>query len=394
MRITRSGKTAEGGAAKLPLAGLLALAMAGFITILTEALPAGLLPQMSADLAVTPSAIGQLVTLYAVGSLVAAIPLTAATRRFRRKAVLLCAIAGFAAVNTITALTDSYAVMLFARFFAGVSAGLLWALIAGHAARMATEPLRGQAIAIAMVGTPLALSLGIPAGTMIGTMVGWRSTFSIMSVLTLVLAGWVSMKVPDYPGTTTKSGQSVTGTLAIGGIRPILAVTLLFVLAHNILYTYIAPLVETAGLASRLDGILLTFGVSAVVGIAAVGFLIGRRHRQLVLASIAFFAIAAAMFGIRGDLPELVWLATGIWGLAFGGAATLFQTAAANTSGQSSDIAQSMIVTVWNLAIAGGGISGAFLLDHAGIASLGWAAAALLALAYALAYRARRKGFP
>lgn len=115
----------EPDGARLPMAALLALAMAGFITILTEALPAGLLPQMSADLDVTPSAIGQLITVYAIGSLVAAIPLTAATQYFRRKPLLLCAIAGFAVVNTITALTGSFGIMLLARFFAGVSAGLL-----------------------------------------------------------------------------------------------------------------------------------------------------------------------------------------------------------------------------------------------------------------------------
>ena len=89
-----SANSGEAQETRLPMTGLLALAMAGFITILTEALPAGLLPQMSAGLAISPSAVGQLVTVYALGSLVAAIPLTAATQRFRRKPVLLAAIAG------------------------------------------------------------------------------------------------------------------------------------------------------------------------------------------------------------------------------------------------------------------------------------------------------------
>ncbi|HBV12332.1 MAG TPA: MFS transporter, partial [Brevundimonas sp.] len=69
---------------KLPVVGLLALAAAGFLTILTEALPAGLLPQMSAGLGVSEGVAGQLITAYALGSLAAAIPLTAATRRWPR----------------------------------------------------------------------------------------------------------------------------------------------------------------------------------------------------------------------------------------------------------------------------------------------------------------------
>jgi len=71
----------------------------------------------------------------------------------------------------------------------GVSAGLIWALLAGLAARMAHERMKGRAIAVAMVGTPLALSLGIPLGTWLGAAVGWRDVFVGLSVLALVLAG-------------------------------------------------------------------------------------------------------------------------------------------------------------------------------------------------------------
>ncbi|MPT48550.1 MAG: MFS transporter [Sphingobium sp.] len=371
------------------MAALLALAMAGFITILTEALPAGLLPQMSADLGVSPSAIGQLVTVYAIGSLVAAIPLTAATQHFRRKPLLLCAIAGFAIVNMLTAVTESLAIMLLARFFAGVSAGLLWAMIAGYAARMVTDQLKGRAITIAMIGTPLALSLGIPAGTLIGSAIGWRSTFAAMTILTLALIVWIWRAVPDYPGATISGRASIRGTLAIGGIKPILMVTFLFVLAHNILYTYIAPLVVPAGLTRKLDFVLLAFGLAAIAGIAGVGYLIGRWLRGLILTSIMVFAGAALMLGIGGTVQEVFWLAIGVWGLAFGGAATLFQTAAASLSGQASDVAQSMIVTVWNLAIAGGGIVGGLLLEHSGIKWLPWAVLAVLLIAYTIALLAK-----
>jgi predicted MFS family arabinose efflux permease len=379
---------------RLPMAALLALAMAGFVTVLTEALPAGLLPQMSVDMAVTPSAVGQLITMYAIGSLVAAIPLTAATQHFPRKPLLLCAIAGFAVVNTGTAITGSFGIMLLARFFAGVSAGLLWAMIAGYAARMVPDQLKGRAIAVAMVGTPLALSLGIPAGTLVGSAIGWRSTFAMMTALTVLLIGWVWAKVPNYPGTTISGRASIKGTLAIGGIKSVLMVTMLFVLAHNILYTYIAPLVVPAGLAQRLDFVLLVFGVTAIAGIGIVGYLIGRWLRKLVLASIVLFGAAALMLGICGGVPELFWLATGVWGLAFGGAATLFQTAAANTSGQASDVAQSMIVTVWNLAIAAGGTVGGLLLGYSDIGWLSWAVLALLSLAYVIAFLAKDSAFP
>ena len=152
--------TASAQRDSLPLGGLLALASAGFITILTEAMPAGLLPQMGEGLGVSPALVGQLVTLYALGSLLAAIPLTLLTRGWRRRPLLLLAIGGFALVNSVTALSSHYGLTLVARFFAGVFAGLLWALLAGYASRMVAPHLQGRAIAVAMLGAPLALSLG------------------------------------------------------------------------------------------------------------------------------------------------------------------------------------------------------------------------------------------
>ena len=363
-----------------PLSGLLALAMAGFITILTEALPAGLLSLIGGDLGVSESLAGQLVTVYAAGSLLAAIPLTTATQGMRRRPLLIAAIAGFALANTVTTLSHSYALTLVARFLAGVSAGLLWALLAGYAGRMVPAHLKGRAIAIAMVGTPLALSLGVPAGTYLGTVIGWRACFGIMSVLALVLVAWVRLIVPDFPGQERGGRQSLGKVLTLRGVRPVLFVVLAFVLAHNILYTYIAPFLASVGMADRIDVILLVFGVTSLIGIWVVGVLIDSHLRALTIASTALFGVAAAALGIAGETngTAIVHGAVAVWGLAFGGAATLFQTALAKAGGEAADVAQSMLVTAWNIAIAGGGLAGGLLLQTLGAGAFPPALLALL----------------
>lgn len=394
MTTTTSETTSIEQGDRLPLAALLALAMAAFITILTEALPAGLLPQMAESLTISEALVGQLVTIYAVGSLVAAIPLTTATQGWRRRPLLLIAIGGFAIVNTVTAISDNYAITLVARFFAGVFAGLLWALVAGYAARMVPKHLKGRAIAIAMAGTPLALSLGIPAGTFLGAVFGWRITFGLMSVLTVILVFWVLAKVPDFPGQARGKGFALRTVFTLPGIRPVLFVTLAYVLAHNILYTYIAPFLVPAGIAERIDVVLLVFGVAALLGIWIVGVLIDRWLRELVLVSTALFGLSALALGIAGTVPAAVYVSVAIWGLAFGGAATLFQTASAKTAGEATDVAQSMIVTVWNIAIAGGGIVGGVLLETFGVAAFPWSVLVLLVATLAVAWTARSHGFP
>ena len=378
----------------MPIASLLALALAGFITILTEALPAGLLPQISTDMNISGALAGQFVTLYAVGSLVAAIPLIAATQGMRRRQLLLIALAGFVVANTVTAFSINYVVTVVARFLAGVSAGLVWALLAGYAARMVPDEQKGRAIAIAMVGTPLALSLGVPAGTFLGGLVGWRMCFGIMSMMALGLMVWVRIQVPDFAGLATGKRMPLRHVFTLSGIRPVLFVVLTFVLAHNILYTYIAPFLASAGMAERTDLVLLVFGVASLLGIWVIGVLVDRYLRTLTLISTVLFALSAFVLGVMSGIPAAVYTAVAIWGLSFGGAATLFQTAIARNAGNAADVAQSMLVTAWNLAIAGGGIVGGLLLESVSITAFSPAVVLLLISALAVICTVRLKGFP
>ncbi|WP_043742225.1 MFS transporter [Novispirillum itersonii] len=378
---------------RLPLSGLLALASAGFITTLTEALPAGLLPQIGAGLGVPDALAGQLVTAYAVGSLLAAVPLMMATQSLRRRPLLLTAVVGFVIANTITAVSTRYGLTMVARFIAGASAGLLWALLAGYAARMAPDSLKGRAIAIAMAGTPLALSLGIPAGVFIGSVIGWRACFVGISGMTLILIVWILAKVPDFSGQAPDRRASLFGVLGRAGVRPVLFVTLAFVLAHNILYTYIAPFLSAVRLENRTDHVLLLFGVMSLMGIWGVGVLIDRRLRGLTLVSTALFALAALALWMGQGSPLVLYGAVAVWGLSFGGAATLFQTALARASGDAADVAQSMLVTVWNVAIAGGGLAGGLLLETVGAATFPVALLGLLVPALTVVWCARRHGF-
>lgn len=103
---------------------------------------------------------------------------------------------------------------------------------------------------------------------------------------------------------------------------------------------------------------LLLFGLSAMLGIGLTGWLVDRWLRRTVLSSLVLFALTCLAFGGLGASASVLYLGIFVWGLTFGGAATLLQTASADAAGDSADIAQSMIVVAWNLAIAGGGIAG------------------------------------
>ncbi|MGK5034213.1 MFS transporter [Janthinobacterium sp. LB3P118] len=392
-RITATAPSQAAVNSSIPVLALLALAMTAFLALLSETLPAGLLPQIARDLGISEVMTGQLVTVYAIGSILTAIPLTALTSTWRRRNVLLLAIIGFLIFNTATALAPNYAVALVSRFVTGMAAGLAWGLMAGYARRMVRPEQQGRAMAIAMIGTPLALSLGVPLGTLMGGVLGWRSIFGIMSGLAVVLVAWVLLVVPDYPGQKNGERLSIRQVFVTPGVRPILFVIVAWMLAHNILYTYIAPFLAPSGLRPRVDLVLLVYGVGSLAGIWLVSQLIDRWLRPLVLGCIAAFALVVVALGLAMDSPAVIYISMAIWGITFGGAGTLLQTASADAAGDGMDVAQAMVATIWNVAIAGGGLVGGMLLDGYGAASFPWAMLALLLVALAIAWRAHRYSF-
>ena len=377
----------------LPIWKLLAFTLAGFLAIMTETMPAGLLPQISESLGVSKALAGQLVTFYALGSVLAAIPVIAATRSWNRRRLFLLAVAGLLIFNVITTLSSHYAIIIAARFAAGMAAGVIWGLLPGYVLRMVADNVQGRALAITGVGQPIALAVGVPLGTWLGLLFDWRGVFWIMSALTLLLLIWVRLAIPDFAGQSDKQRLPIRRIFLMPGIRPVLLTLFVWITAHNLLYTYIEPFLASVGLAERVDIVLLLFGIAAMVGIWLTGLLVDHWLRAMALISLSAFAVAALVLGLSGGSTAIVLVGIAIWGLTFGGAPIMLQTALAGAAGENADVAQSMFVTIFNLAVAGGGVIGALLLNRIGAVSFPWAVLALTLLGLSIVWSARENGF-
>ena len=372
---------------------LLAFTLAGFLAIMTETMPAGLLPQISESLGVSKALAGQLVTFYALGSVLAAIPVIAATRSWNRRRLFLLAVAGLLVFNVITTLSSHYAIIIAARFAAGMAAGVIWGLLPGYVLRMVADNVQGRALAITGVGQPIALAVGVPLGTWLGLLFDWRGVFWIMSALTLLLLIWVRLAIPDFAGQSDKQRIPIRRIFLMPGIRAVLLTLFVWITAHNLLYTYIEPFLASVGLAERVDVVLLLFGIAAMVGIWLTGLLVDHWLRAMALISLSAFAVAALILGFSGGSTAIVLLGIAIWGLTFGGAPIMLQTALAGAAGENADVAQSMFVTIFNLAVAGGGVAGALLLNRIGAVSFPWAVLALALLGLSIVWSAKTNGF-
>ena len=379
---------------RLPLAALILMALTGFIVIMTETLPAGLLPQIADAYSITEGVAGQLVTVYALGTIIAALPAIALTRGTDRKRLLLIGLLGFLVANTITALASTLAVALVARLVAGAFSGLLWGMLAGYARRIVSPEHAGRALAIAMTGTPLALSIGTPLGSWLGTVIGWRWSFAVISAFTVVVTLLVLAIVPNASGQRPETQRALVRVLVIPGVPTILVVVFTWMLAHNLVYTYIAPYLAGTGVVLRPDAALFIFGLAALVGIWLTGVFIDHLLRRLALISTATFILAGVILILLPTSVPATVIAIALWGIGFGGASTQLQTAMGNAAGSSGDVANAMLTTAFNIAIFGGGALGAVLVDSVGATTLPLAMVLLSVIALIVISVNRHRAFP
>ena len=395
MTTTRTGRIPDPAEApardRLPLSPLLALTTAAFMAILTEALPAGVLPEMAASLSVSESAAGQTLTVYAIATGVSAIPLMVTTARWPRRRLLLIAVLTFAIANLVTAASSSYLLTMGVRLTAGVAAAVVWAELVGYARRLAPVHLQGRAIALTMAGVPLALSLGIPLGTFLGDLFGWRLTFGLMAVVSALLLVWIRASVPEFPGRARGRSEPILGALKLPGVVAVLFTVAAYILAHNILYTYIATFLDANGMDAQRDLVLLVFGVASVVSIFVTGALVDRRLRLLTILSSIFFLVAAGLLTVLAGDAFTLYLAIVLWGLGWGGVPTLLQTAVTDAGG---DRGQALLVTTWNSFMAGGGAVGGLMLSLLGPESFPWGVVLLMVPVVLVVIGARAHAFP
>lgn len=340
------------------------MASVTFVGILSELVPSGILPQMTAGLGVEESEVGFLVGVYALASAIAAIPLISATLAINRKTLLMVLLIGFAVSNIVVGLSSSYPVIIASRIVGGIAAGVMWPMIAAYGTRLAPEAMHGKAITVIMSGNTLGISIGLPAMTAIGLTFGWRSVFLVLGVLVAVIAVLSHIYLPAVKGEKLNMGNSPLAVLKMPSILIVLLLTFLSVAAHYGLYTYITLLVEWIGFVGGIGMALLIFGIGSVISVVISAKYIDAHLRPLIVLMLGLGALAMAMFLAFKGTVGVSHAAFFLWGLAFGPLVTMYQTAVSKQVEDAKDVATSVQSSVFNLSIMVATWVGGMLLVH------------------------------
>ena len=247
--------------------GIFALALSAFCMGVTEFIVAGILPDLAQHFMVSPPVAGWLVTIYAIGVVIGAPILTIPISRLDRKYQLMLNLFIFLLANLIVAISDNFYLTLCARFVAGCMHGVFFVIATIAAIKIAKAGKQNTALALMVSGLTIALVTGIPLGTFVGQLFGFKAIFWLIVVLTGVAIISVWLIMPHIEGQRTFI-RNLFLALCVPKLLRAYIVTACTCGASFVLYTYIAEflLVLSTFDKQSIASILLLYGGSAVVG--------------------------------------------------------------------------------------------------------------------------------
>ncbi|WP_246833522.1 MFS transporter [Williamsia sp. 1138] len=383
---------------------ILALALGAFGIGTTEFVAMGLLPSIAQSLGTTEPTAGHVISAYALGVVVGAPLIAALTARMSRRTLLIALMIAFTVGNAATVFAQSYGMLMFARFIAGLPHGAYFGVASLVAAYLAGPSSRAKAVGQVMLGLSVANVVGVPAATWLGSTLGWRAAFVVVAVIGLLTIAALWWYLPSLSGMKITNPMTELGAL----VRPQVWFTLFIGIVGFggmfAFYTYInTTLTSVSGVSESLIPIaLMLFGLGMVAGNLAGGWLADRG----VVRAIAIGLVAImAMLLLFALLASNAWAAlalTFLIGLSGTALTPALQIRLMDVADDAQTLAAALNHSALNIANAGGAWLGGLVIAAGygyrapSVLGAGLAVAGMVVLGMALLYarRTRRRAAP
>lgn len=378
----------------MPLA-LYALTAGAFGIGVTVFVIMGLLIEVSGDLGVSIPAAGLLISGYALGVVLGAPVLTLATSRWPRKSVLLALMAIFTLGNAAAALAPDYGTLMAARILTAFAHGTFFGVGSVVATGLVRPDKKASAIAIMFTGLTVATILGVPFGTWLGQMFGWRSTFWAVTAVGLAAFAVIWVFVPR--DAAPQQQGNLRNDLAVFRRPQVLLGLLTTVLGYAgvfAVFTYIAPiLTRISGFSeAAVSPLMLVFGAGLLIGNLAGGKLADRKLTPALIGSLITLTVVLGLmsFAIHDRFASALFVFL-LGAAAFATVPPLQMWVLEKAEGAGQNLASSFNIAAFNLGNASGAWLGGVVIDHGpGLGFVTWAATFVTLSGLAVAFLALR----
>jgi predicted MFS family arabinose efflux permease len=347
--------------------------MAGiFAIVTTEILPIGLLLPIAAEFSLTAGVSGVMMTVPGVVAAVTAPLATAFTRTSDRRTMLLVWMGLLAASNAICAVATDFWMILGARVLVGIVIGGFWSIGAGLASRLVRAGHVPRATSTIFLAVPLGSVLGVPVGTFIADVAGWRAAFVGLTVVSLAVLITLAHTLPSLPAGGGTRLRMLGRSLRLRGVRTGLLVTFLVVLAHFGTYTYVSAFLSdvTAMDLGDISAVLLVYGGAGLAGNLLAGAMIERYLRATFTVAAALIASATLLLPVFGTHPPGALILLLLWGFGYGAVPVCSQTWLSRAAEDAGEVGSVLFTSSFQATISVGALVGGSVLDGASAVAL------------------------
>ncbi|MGW5449781.1 MFS transporter [Streptomyces asiaticus] len=341
--------------------------LAAFTFNTAENLPIGLLELISASLRVSVSAVGLLVTGYAVAVALASLPLVHVTRAVPRRHVLTGLLTALVVSSLIASLAPSYWLLLMARLLTALAQALFWAVMGPVAVGLFAPEVRGRVVGALSVAGSLALVLGVPAGTWLGRQSDWQVPVAMLAALGLVSLVTIAVLLPTSPPEEEPAAYATSPD--VRRFATVLTAGTLSATGAFTGYTYIVKFLgDVSGFSSSTVSVLLVvFGIACLAGVSITGALLDRFPQSALPTAIATQAVGMLGLHAVGTHPVAAVTFMVLMGGALGPVFMVTQNEMLHCAPGRTDIALAANSGAYNAGIAAGAAIGALVLPLADV---------------------------
>lgn len=361
---------------------------------LSEFVVAGLVSAMADGLHAKIEAVGTAIAAYAFGAAIGAPLLTALVAHWADRRTLAWAMGVLAVGSVLMSLSGTLPMLLGLRFAVGLAHGVFMAVASDAATRLVDEARAGRAVAVVWIGLTLALALGVPLGTFLGSVWSWRAVFLAIGALAVLGLAGLLWCMPRDAGAATAAQDRPRAMAALRAIaHPQMLMTAgvgaLVSVATFCFFTFISPyLLQVTGVGvQRLSTAMLLFGLFSIGGNLLGGYLVDKMDpdRAALLALMGLFATLLGLYQFRASGWAVLALA-GVLGLVFFCIVTVLTLRLLKLAQRhvptATAVAAGLNIASFNLGTAVGGGLGSLTIAWLGLSALPLvgAAAALAAM--------------
>ncbi|MPL65284.1 Purine efflux pump PbuE [bioreactor metagenome] len=329
-----------------------------------------LLPFIAQEYEITPAVAGWLVTVFSLMYAISAPLFGWLSDRKGRRLLIVCGLFSFGIANFLTAVSQSFAMLITSRIFAGLSVASITPLVYAIIGDTALPERRGVWLSIVVSGHLTALWAGAPLGTLLEQFLGWRSVFISLAAIAALLSilnfrVWASTN-QAHPAEAQVKGSALKIISAV-------SVTAFWAIAMYALYVFLGTglVLDNRFSSSELAASITAYGIGAVAGSLFSGRVTDKiGARKVSIFSTVMLVGILALLGFFLSAGTWVYFLLFLWALIGYASFTSYQARLAEEFPVTRGMALALNNTALYIGITLGSMMGGFIITKWGFFTL------------------------